>query len=195
MHCWLEINGFIPKLLLNISRIIPDDKTLLELAQQTGQLLESNGLKLVSAESCTGGWIGQVVTAIPGSSIWYDRGFITYSNLSKQQMLRVQPQTLAQFGAVSEQTAREMVQGALVMSQAQVALSVTGIAGPAGGSVEKPVGTVCFAWLHKNFSTHTICSKTHHFIGDRETIRRQSVATALQGIHALLRNAMPINLA
>lgn len=168
---------------------------LLALARQVGQILKDNGLKLVSAESCTGGWIGQIVTAVPGSSAWYDRGFITYSNLSKQQMLLVQPQTLARFGAVSEQTAREMVQGALAASQAQIAVSVTGIAGPAGGSAEKPVGTVCFAWLLKNLSISTASSRTCYFSGDRAAVRRQSVAVALQGILELLKNSAPVNLA
>ncbi len=175
--------------------IVPDDAILLELARQTGKQLEQNGLKLVSAESCTGGWIGQIVTAIPGSSAWYDRGFITYSNISKQQMLRVQPQTLAQFGAVSEQTAREMAQGALTTSQAHIAVSVTGIAGPDGGSAEKPVGTVCFAWLLENLPNRIANSQTHHFGGDREAIRRQSVAIALQGVLELLINSTPVNLA
>lgn len=168
---------------------------MLELAWQTGKLLEQNGLKLVSAESCTGGWIGQIITAIPGSSAWYDCGFITYSNSSKQQMLHVQQSTLAQSGAVSEQTAREMALGALAQSQAQVAISVTGIAGPTGGSVEKPVGTVCFAWILENTSATSANSKTCQFSRDREAIRRQSVAMALQGILELLENTTPLNLA
>ncbi|WP_300171750.1 nicotinamide-nucleotide amidase [uncultured Nitrosomonas sp.] len=175
--------------------IVPDDAILLELARQVGKQLEQHGLKLVSAESCTGGWIGQIVTAIPGSSAWYDRGFITYSNAAKQQMLHVQPQTLTQFGAVSEQTAREMAQGALATSQAHIAVSVTGIAGPDGGSAEKPVGTVCFAWLLENLPNRTANSQTCHFSGDREAIRRQSVATALQGMLELLKNSAPVNLA
>ena len=175
---------------MNTTPIIPDDAALLALARQTGKLLEQNGLKLVSAESCTGGWIGQIITAIPGSSAWYDHGFITYSNISKQQILHVQPQTLTQFGAVSEQTAREMTQGALTPGQAQIAVSVTGIAGPDGGSAEKPVGIVCFAWL----SASTANSQTYHFYGDREAIRRQSVATALQGIPELLKNSVSANL-
>lgn len=180
---------------MSISPITANDAILLELARQTGELLEQNGLKLVSAESCTGGWIGQIVTAIPGSSSWYDCGFITYSNSSKQQILRVQRSTLAQFGAVSEQTAREMALGALAQSQAQVAISVTGIAGPAGGSVEKPVGTVCFAWVLGNASITSANSKTCQFSGDREAIRRQSVVIALQGILELLENTTPLNFA
>lgn len=153
-----------------------DDKELLLLSQQLGDLLQAVGLLMVTAESCTGGWIGQMITAVPGSSAWYDRGFITYSNLAKQQMLGVQPVTLARHGAVSEQIAREMALGAIKMSQAQVAVAVTGIAGPEGGSQEKPVGTVCFAWVIKNQLTR---SQTCLFMGDREAIRRQSVATGL----------------
>lgn len=174
---------------------VPDDETLLELARRAGKLLEQNGLKLVSAESCTGGWIGQIITAIPGSSAWYDRGFITYSNSSKQQMLHVQPSTLTQSGAVSEQTAREMALGALTLSQAQVAVSVTGIAGPAGGSAEKPVGTVCFAWMLESASATSANSKICRFSGNREAIRRQSVAIALRGMLELLENTTPLNLA
>jgi len=173
---------------------IPDDAALLELARQTGEWLEQNGLKLATAESCTGGWIGQTVTAIPGSSAWYDRGFITYSNASKQQMLHVQPQTLAQFGAVSEQTAREMAQGALTLSEAQIVIAVTGVAGPSGGSVKKPVGTVCFAWLLETAFIKYANSTTCHFSGDRAAIRRQSVAMALQGMLTLLENTIPLNL-
>jgi len=173
----------------------PDDATLLALARQTGEWLEQNGLKLVTAESCTGGWIGQIITTVPGSSVWYDRGFITYSNAAKQQMLHVQPQTLAQYGAVSEPTAREMAQGALSLSEAQIAVAVTGIAGPSGGSVEKPVGTVCFAWLLETAFTTSANSQTRHFSGDRAAIRRQSVAAALQGLLALLKNSAPPNLA
>ncbi len=168
---------------------IPNNENLLDLAQQSGNLLKENGLMLVSAESCTGGWIGQAMTAVPGSSIWYERGFITYSNLAKQQMLGVQSETLARYGAVSEQTAREMAQGAIKMSQAQVAVAVTGIAGPDGGSEEKPVGTVCFAWI---FNDQSRCSKTYLFRGDREAIRRQSVATSLQGILELLDSTPPL---
>lgn len=180
---------------MSTSPTVPDDATLLELAQQTGEQLEQNGLKLATAESCTGGWVGQIITAIPGSSSWYDRGFITYSNAAKQQMLHVQPQTLAQHGAVSEPTAREMAQGALIRSEAQIVIAVTGIAGPSGGSVEKPVGTVCFAWLLETAFTTSANSATCHFSGDRKTIRQQSVAMALQGMLTLLENTIPLNLA
>lgn len=163
----------------------PSDQALLCLAQQLGDSLRTNGLLLATAESCTGGWIGQAVTAVPGSSGWYDRGFITYSNLAKQQMLSVQPATLKTYGAVSEQTAREMAQGALKMSAAQVAVAVTGIAGPDGGSLAKPVGTVCFGWIIKD---QLLNSATCLFKGDREAIRRQAVATGMQGALDLLQS-------
>ncbi len=165
-----------------------DDQTLLTFAQKAGAALAERGLMLASAESCTGGWIGQAVTSVAGSSTWYDRGFITYSNHAKQQMLGVQAATLTQYGAVSEQTAQEMAMGAIKMSEAQIAVAVTGIAGPGGGSKEKPVGTVCFAWACRHGLAH---SKTHFFAGDRAAIRRQAVATALSGILQLLSDIPP----
>ncbi len=168
--------------------MIVDDSMLSSYAQQVGTLLVSKGLRLVSAESCTGGWVGQSITAVAGSSGWYECGFITYSNQAKHRMLGVQATTLLKYGAVSEQTAREMVTGALKMSTAQVAVSVTGIAGPAGGSKEKPVGMVCFAWELKQNTMH---STTHFFSGDREAIRRQAVATALLGVIDLFQEISP----
>lgn len=122
--------------------------------------------------------MAQAVTAIAGSSDWFDRGFVTYSNDAKQEMLGVRADTLARHGAVSEQTAREMAQGALARSKATVALAVTGVAGPGGGSAEKPVGMVCFAWARRQ----TIRTETIHFSGDRESVRRQSVIHALEGV-------------
>lgn len=144
---------------------------------------------LVTAESCTGGWLGQAVTTVAGSSAWYERGFITYSNLSKCEMLGVSPEKIEENGAVSEETAREMAFGALQRSHAQVAVSITGIAGPSGGSTEKPVGTICFAWV---LNDGLVKCKTHHFKGDRDVIRRQSVITALQGILSLLDEMPPL---
>src|SRR5512135_3018157 len=120
--------------------------TLSMLAMQVGAGLKARGLMLATAESCTGGWVAQAVTAIAGSSDWFDRGFVTYSDAAKQEMLGVSAGTLGRHGAVSEHTAREMAAGALAHSRAQVALAITGIAGPGGGSSEKPVGMVCFAW-------------------------------------------------
>lgn len=167
------------------------DKQLLVLAQQVGVLLKQNELTLATAESCTGGWIGQVITAVPGSSNWFDRGFITYNNLAKQQMLSVTSTILTRFGAVSEQTARAMAHGAIKMSEAQIAVAVTGIAGPEGGTVNKSVGTVCFAWLIIQQENQSTSSRTCLFNGDREAIRRQAVATALQGLLDLLQNPGP----
>jgi nicotinamide-nucleotide amidase len=167
------------------------DQTLLTLAQNVGTALSERGFMLTSAESCTGGWIGQTVTSVAGSSAWYDRGFITYSNQAKQQMLGVQATTLAQHGAVSEQTAQEMALGALKMSEAQIAVAVTGIAGPDGGSKEKPVGMVCFGWAYRHGLAR---SQTCFFSGDRAAIRRQAVATALLGMLDLM-NDLPLSVA
>lgn len=147
------------------------------------------GLKLVTAESCTGGWLGQAVTAVAGSSAWYERGFITYSNLSKCEMLGVQQATLDQLGAVSAQTAQEMVMGALNRSHAQMGVSITGIAGPDGGTAVKPVGMICFAWAIED---GPVRQETRFFKGNRDTIRQLSVATALQGILRLLDDAIAV---
>ncbi|HEU4922338.1 MAG TPA: CinA family protein [Burkholderiales bacterium] len=148
------------------------------LAKRVGERLAASGQVLAIAESCTGGWVAQAVTAIAGSSDWFDRGFVTYSNDAKQEMLGVRVDTLARHGAVSEHTAREMAQGALARSKATVTLAVTGVAGPGGGSAEKPVGMVCFAWA----SRQTTRTETIHFSGDRESVRRQSVIHALEGV-------------
>ena len=137
---------------------------------------------LATAESCTGGGVAQAVTQISGSSAWFDRGFVTYSNTSKEEMLGVSPETLKKHGAVSEATAREMAEGALQYSRAQITLAVTGIAGPTGGTPEKPVGTVWFAWVC-NGKAKTVC---HHLIGDRDAVRVKTIRIALQGILALL---------
>ncbi len=155
------------------------DQELEALALRLGRTLEQRGLLLATAESCTGGWIGAAVTAIAGSSAWFDRGYVTYSNAAKRQMLGVSERTLAQHGAVSEETAREMVAGALRQGAAQVAVAVTGVAGPSGGSAAKPVGTVCFAWERKDANR---VSATHRLAGDREAVRRQSVVIALRGL-------------
>lgn len=162
-----------------------DDQTLHNLAKQVGLALTRQGLVLVSAESCTGGWLGQMITSIPGSSAWYDSGFITYTVNSKQEMLGISTKTLKEHGEVSEQTAREMAHGAVTRSGAQVAVSITGIAGPGGGTAKKPVGMVCFAWEMKD---NHMRSETRHFSGDRRAVRQQSVAVALQGLIALLRD-------
>jgi nicotinamide-nucleotide amidase len=157
-----------------------------ELAQQVGAWLKAAGATLVTAESCTGGWVAQEVTSVAGSSAWFDRGFVTYTDASKQELLGVQAATLAQHGAVSEETAREMAQGALARSPAAVSLSVTGIAGPGGAVPGKPVGTVCFAWARRGGA---LTSETRRFDGDREAVRRESVVHALQGILRALDSA------
>ncbi len=149
------------------------------LAEQVGAALKSRGLMLASAESCTGGWVGAAITAVAGSSHWFDRGFITYTNESKQEMLGVSAKTLAEYGAVSEPTVREMVAGALKHSHAQVALAISGIAGPGGATLDKPVGTVCIAWAMRSGAGR---SQTFHFQGDRAAVRRQAVVAALQGM-------------
>ncbi len=154
-----------------------DDPSLYQLSEHVGRALSARGLMLATAESCTGGWVGQVLTMIPGSSEWYERGFVTYTYLSKMEMLGVQSSTLETFGAVSEQTALEMSRGAVERSRAQVALSITGVAGPGGGTPDKPVGTVCFGWsfLDGRNRTETMC-----FPGDRDAVRRQSVQHTLR---------------
>jgi nicotinamide-nucleotide amidase len=158
--------------------------TLSTLGVLVGARLKARGLVMTCAESCTGGWVAQTVTAVSGSSEWFDRGFVTYSNEAKQEMLGVPAATIARFGAVSEETARAMAVGALTHSHAQVALSITGIAGPTGGTPEKPVGLVCFGWA-KGEAAHT---ESQRFDGDREAVRRQAVIHALQGLLVLIEN-------
>ena len=160
------------------------DSQLYALAQQVGVALKQRGLMLVTAESCTGGWVGEAVTMIPGSSEWFERGFVTYTNVAKQEMLGVSPATLAAHGAVSEQTVREMAVGALIHSHGQVAASVSGVAGPGGGTPEKPVGMVCFGW---GVAGSEPITQTRYLAGDREAVRRQAVVEALEGVLRLLR--------
>lgn len=160
------------------------DDELSTLSAATGALLRERGWLLATAESCTGGWIAQVVTATAGSSSWFDCGFVSYSNAAKQSLLGVAPATLLEHGAVSEHTVREMASGAIARSRAQVALAVSGIAGPGGAVPGKPVGTVCFAWALPN---GTLIAETHRFAGDREAVRHQTVVHALQSLPRLLR--------
>jgi len=155
------------------------DPTLHALAEKAGARLKSAGLLLACAESCTGGWVAQAVTAVAGSSEWFDRGFVTYSNAAKQEMLDVATETLDRFGAVSEETARSMAAGALVHSRAGMAIAITGVAGPTGGTPAKPVGMVCFAWARRNGATE---SRTLRLAGSREQVRRESVIAALEGL-------------
>ena len=158
----------------------------MSLAERVAQRLKARRAVIVTAESCTGGWVAQELTAIAGSSAWFDRGFVTYSNEAKREMLGVRADTLARHGAVSEETAREMVQGALTHSRGSVALAITGIAGPTGGTPAKPVGTVCFAWATKAGAPR---AETKHFPGDREAVRRQSVDFSLTKVLQLLDEA------
>lgn len=153
------------------------------LAESLGRALKAKGALLVTAESCTGGGAAQAVTAIAGSSAWFERGFVTYSNAAKEELLGVRRETLERHGAVSEETAREMALGALARSHGTLALAITGVAGPSGGSEAKPVGTVCFAWASRAGALH---SETLRFAGDREAVRRQSVEHALAGALAQL---------
>lgn len=153
------------------------------LAAQVGGLLKAHGLMLATAESCTGGGVAQAITEIAGSSGWFERGFITYANDAKREMLGVAQDTLLHYGAVSEAVVREMVEGALRHSHAQVALAVSGVAGPAGGTADKPVGTVWFAWGIKGGAC---VAHLHHLSGNRAEIRAQSVRIALQGVLDLL---------
>lgn len=154
---------------------------LKKLTRQLAKTLTERQLSLVTAESCTGGWVAKSCTDIAGSSSWFDCGFITYSNASKQAMLGVSKHALKQFGAVSEQVAKEMALGALKNSLADVSVAITGIAGPDGGSEQKPVGTVWIAWANRE-SVH---SQLFHFDGKREQIRYQAVIEAVTGISSI----------
>ena len=156
-----------------------DQQSLEALAAKVGALLLTNGQRLATAESCTGGWVAQCLTSIAGSSEWFERGFVTYSNEAKQEMLGVEAKTLTTHGAVSEATAAAMAAGALQHSHADWTLAITGIAGPGGGSTGKPVGMICFGWAGPEGRIEV---ETRHFSGPREEIRRQSVTHALQGV-------------
>ena len=153
------------------------------LASQLGEQLMKRQVMVATAESCTGGWIAKKITDVPGSSAWFDRGFVTYSNAAKRQMVGVSAQTLQAHGAVSEATVREMARGALTNSRASLSVAVSGIAGPGGGTPEKPVGTVWLAWAVKG---GRLLAERHMYGGDRDAVRRQTVVRALQGLLALL---------
>jgi nicotinamide-nucleotide amidase len=153
------------------------DAGLRALAEQAGRLLLAAGRRVATAESCTGGWVAKCLTDIAGSSQWFERGYVTYSNLSKQQTVGVAPGVLETFGAVSRPTAEQMAAGALHESGADMAVAITGIAGPDGGSAEKPVGLVWFALAQR---TAPPVAVQQQFAGDREAVRRAAVATALR---------------
>ncbi|WP_017345547.1 nicotinamide-nucleotide amidase [Pantoea sp. A4] len=158
-----------------------DDHQLMALSHQIGQLLKQHSASVTVAESCTGGWLAKVLTDISGSSAWFERGFVTYSNQAKAEMLGVQTATLERFGAVSEEVVKEMARGAQQQAQAQYAISVSGIAGPDGGTTGKPVGTVWFGFALPGGKT---VAYRQCFSGDREAVRRQSVFWALSTLHS-----------
>ncbi len=148
----------------------------------------ANNKQIATAESCTGGMVAQLITDCAGSSQWFERGFVTYSNLSKEQMLKVDKALIDNYGAVSEQVAEAMAQGALYHSAAHYALSITGIAGPGGGSDAKPIGTVCFAWAYYDTLNKKIkcLSERQYFIGDRQAVRIQSAHFALKKLSKII---------
>ncbi|NIW86814.1 MAG: nicotinamide-nucleotide amidohydrolase family protein [Gammaproteobacteria bacterium] len=149
------------------------------LAARVGGALKDHGLVLATAESCTGGWVAQAITSVAGSSRWFERGFVTYSNRAKQEMLGVLAATLEAHGAVSEEVVREMALGALAHSAAQVSVAITGIAGPEGGTPDKPVGMVWLAWARTNGA---VDCRVRHYTGDRRHIRQQAVMDGLHGV-------------
>ncbi|RSZ56795.1 CinA family protein [Massilia atriviolacea] len=151
---------------------------ILDLSAKVGRALQAKGLLLVTAESCTGGGVAQAITEVAGSTAWFDCGFVTYSNASKTELLDVSAALIAQLGTVSEEVAAAMASGALANSNAHVALSTTGIAGPSGAVPGKPVGTVCFGWARGD-AVHT---ERLVFSGDRQAVREQTVVHALQGL-------------
>lgn len=153
------------------------------LAEQIGSALLAQNWQLATAESCTGGLISAAITEIAGSSAWFDRGFVTYSNEAKVELLGVSLLTLHAHGAVSEQTVREMLAGALARSVAHVAVAISGIAGPAGGTEDKPVGTVCFGWQRRGYPARCV---TLHLDGDRGAVRAAGTRVALEGLLNLL---------
>ena len=159
------------------------DEELHQLAAELGDKLRARGWMLATAESCTGGWVGQLLTSLPGSSQWYERGFITYANAAKIEMLGVPAEVIDEHGAVSEEAASAMAAGALAHSHAQATLAISGIAGPGGGTPQKPVGLVCYGWALED---GTVMSSTCRLDGDREEIRSRAVAAAMRGLIELL---------
>ncbi|AGW91919.1 MULTISPECIES: CinA family protein [Cupriavidus] len=163
---------------MSVSRLLD------QLAIQAGVALADKSLMLATAESCTGGLVAAAITDVSGSSGWFERGFVTYSNEAKSTMLGVPAKLIRDHGAVSEEVAHAMAEGALLNSRAQVSLSITGVAGPNGGTPEKPVGMVCFGWSNRI----TTLTETQRFRGDRGQIRRQAAEHAMRGLLELLRN-------
>ena len=149
------------------------------LAREVGDTLLQNNLVLTTVESCTGGWVAEAITSVAGSSSWFERGFVTYSNEAKQELVGVRKETLLQYGAVSREVAREMSLGGIDASRADLAVAVTGIAGPDGGTLQKPVGTVWVAWGDRSGN---VSEQLFQFDGDRESVRRSTVEQSLAGI-------------
>ena len=164
-------------------KAVPDDAALLQAAEQVAETLRANGEMLATAESCTGGWIAKACTDLAGSSEWFESAAVTYSNRAKQALLGVASVTLEKYGAVSRECALEMVAGVLARFEANVAVSVTGIAGPTGGTPDKPAGTVWIAWQRRGGEARP---EVFHFDGDRDAVRRQTVAVALEGVRKIL---------
>ncbi len=159
------------------------DERIEDVARELGLRLAERGMRLAAAESCTGGWLAKAVTDTAGSSAWFERGFVTYSNAAKQDMLGVHEATLAHHGAVSEAAVREMAEGALANSRADIGVSISGIAGPGGATPGKPVGTVWMAWVRRDGETLV---RGFVFEGDREAVRAQAVIAACEGLLDLL---------
>lgn len=160
-------------------------ETIKNLVLETASILQSQNLMLAMAESCTGGGLSYWLTSVPGSSAWFERGFVTYSNAAKVELLGVQEKTLTSFGAVSEETVLEMADGILLHSKADLGIAITGIAGPSGATVDKPLGTVWLGFSRKNFKT---VAQHHVFKGDRQAVRLAAIAKALE----VLKNTFPI---
>lgn len=170
------------------------DETLYELAEQLASRVKASGNVLATAESCTGGWVSKCLTDVPGSSTWFDRGYVVYNAQAKQQMLGVPANILAEHGEVSEAVVRSLAEGVIARSNASVSLAISGIAGPGGGTDDKPVGTVCFAWSIADKVAGVVRgvktqSETQCFSGGREAVRHQSVMHAMQGVLKLLDGA------
>ena len=160
--------------------VAPDDDALTLLAIRTGEELLRRNLRAVTAESCTGGLVAKLITDVPGSSKWFECGYVTYSNVAKQRDLAVDPEALREFGAVSELTVTQMAMGALSRSGAHRAVAISGVAGPDGGTTEHPVGDVWFALAMRTATATETRALNRRFAGDRDAIRRQSAAMALQ---------------
>ena len=165
-----------------------------QLSADLGRALRAQHLTLATAESCTAGGVAYAVTLSPGSSLWFDRGFVTYGNDAKMQVLGVAPAYLRDFGAVSEPVARAMALGALSHSSAQVAVAITGIAGPSGGTETKPVGTVCFAWAIRRDPSQSawVKTETRRLQGDRSAVRTDSIVIALESLVGLLKQRQDV---